>query len=163
MWFNLILSSLFTVLLAFLAPEVSLLPYAPFFCFYLHPELLKVAFGAGLFLDLITLSDRFGAHAIALPLALLCCLAVRRRISEGLTYTYSLLTILFSALVRLFANPLAIFDGEWVIINLLLWPLADGICAQLISFFSATMGNNKKASKEDDPSRWKSASRGDGR
>jgi hypothetical protein len=163
MIFNLFLSSLLTLLLAFLAPEINLLPYAPFFCFYLHPDLLKIAFGAGLFLDFLTSSDRLGAHAIALPLALLCCLAIRRRVSEGLTYTYPLLTILFSSLVRLIANPLALFDGEWILINLLLWPLADGFCAQLISLFCGTMKDHNNLSQNNDPPQWKSASRGDGR
>jgi len=134
-----ILANLFALSLRALFPSLPLFPYSPLFALWIAslslPYALWSAFGMGLFMDLLS-SSPMGIHAINFCLTTLVLYRERRHFVSDNPYNLSLFTLLFSFVSALFyALLISLFDrrmaisGKWVLTDLLLLPIADGVYA----------------------------------
>jgi rod shape-determining protein MreD len=136
-----LLASLCLFLIHPLFPSLRLFAYSPFITLMLiHCRLqqaLWASFIAGFILDLFS-SGPMGLHALSLTLSSLLLFNQRKHFFEDNPYNLSLFTSLFSFTSTLFYSSLffifdrrVFFHGKWVITDLFLMPLVDGIYAAI--------------------------------
>lgn len=147
-------SLLMMLTLPIFLPQLHLLAFSPFLAFVCHHKpyfsSLCIAAGCGLLVDLFSSESRLGIYALSLCATTALLYPQKHHFFQDKPMALALFTALISAtttlvlmgVIAMFSRQVAI-SWLWLLVDLIIMPLADALYAYFIFYFLATVAKNR--------------------